>query len=361
VNDTAGGHLHEARRLLWPLGPLYGAATGAKRWLARWGLVRRKWLKSPVISVGSCSVGGAGKTPMVLLLAQILKRRGYQVSILTRGYGRHSRGVERVNPAGDARWFGDEPMLMARRSGAPVFVGADRYRAGLLAENSEGEERVAVHLLDDGFQHWRLGREADMVLLTEEDLKDSLLPAGNLREPLAAIEDADVIVLREDELRTTADFVARMRQGVRVPLIWVIRRRLSFMTEGTAELAGDIPVRAEPPAKALVFCGIARPKGFVEMLRKKEVNVAEVVAFADHYEYREEDMSRLAEAAKATGADGFITTEKDAVKLNASMRAKLEEVGPVVVAKLELELIDERASVDKLVARVQSMERRKTV
>ena len=99
----------------------------------------------------------------------------------------------------------------------------------------------------------------------------------------------------------------------------------------------------------------------MEMLRKKEVNVAEVVAFADHYEYREEDMSRLAEAAKATGADGFITTEKDAVKLNASMRAKLEEVGPVVVAKLELELIDERASVDKLVARVQSMERRKTV
>jgi tetraacyldisaccharide 4'-kinase len=296
---------------------------------------------------------------MVLLLAQILKRRGYEVSILTRGYGRHSRGVERVNPAGDARWFGDEPMLMARRSGAPVFVGADRYKAGLLAEQNEGDRRVGVHLLDDGFQHWRLGREADIVLLTEEDLKDSLLPAGNLREPLAAIEDADVIVLREDELQATADFVARLRQGVRVPLIWVIRRRLSFMTEGTAELAGEVPVRTEPPAKALVFCGIARPRGFVEMLRKKEVNAVEVVAFADHYEYRDQDMERLVEAAKRSEAGGFVTTEKDAVKLNASMRAKLEEVGPVVAAKLELELIDERASVDKLVARVQSMERRK--
>jgi tetraacyldisaccharide 4'-kinase len=316
-------------------------------------------LDSPVISVGSCSVGGAGKTPMVLLLAQILKKRGYEVSILTRGYGRHSRGVERVNPAGDARWFGDEPMLMARRSGAPVFVGADRYKAGLLAEQNEGDRRVGVHLLDDGFQHWRLGREADIVLLTEEDLKDSLLPAGNLREPLAAIEDADVIVLREDELQATADFVARLRQGVRVPLIWVIRRRLSFMTEGTAELAGEVAVRTDPPAKALVFCGIARPRGLVEMLRKKEVNAVEVVAFADHYEYRDQDMERLVEAAKRSEAGGFVTTEKDAVKLNASMRAKLEEVGPVVAAKLELELIDERASVDKLVARVQSMERRK--
>jgi tetraacyldisaccharide 4'-kinase len=296
---------------------------------------------------------------MVLLLAQILKRRGYEVSILTRGYGRYSKGVERVNPAGDARWFGDEPMLMARRSGAPVFVGSDRYKAGLLAEKSEGEERVAVHLLDDGFQHWRLGREADIVLLTEQDLKDSLLPAGNLREPLAAIEDADVIVLREEELRATADFVATMRQGIRIPLIWVIRRRLSFMTEGTAELAGEIPVRTDPPEKALVFCGIARPRGFAEMLKKKDVGSVEVVAFEDHHEYREQDMERLVEAAKKSGANGFITTEKDAVKLNASMLAKLEEVGPVVVARLELELIDERAAVDKLVGRVQSMERRK--
>ena len=359
MNDTASDHLHKARRLLWPLGPVYGAATAAKRWLARWGLVRRRCLNSPVICVGSCSVGGAGKTPMVLLLVQILKKRGYEVSVLTRGYGRHSKGVERVNPAGDARWFGDEPMLMARRSGAPVFVGSDRYKAGLLAEQNEGEERLGVHLLDDGFQHWRLGREADIVLLTEEDLKDSLLPAGNLREPLAAIEDADVIVLREEELRATADFVARLRHGIRFPLIWVIRRRLSFMTEGTAELAGEIPVRTEPAAKALVFCGIARPRGFVEMLKKNGVNTVEVVAFADHYEYLDQDMDRMVEAAKRSGASGFVTTEKDAVKLNASMRAKLEEVGPVVVARLELELIDERASVDRLVARVQSMERRK--
>jgi tetraacyldisaccharide 4'-kinase len=297
---------------------------------------------------------------MVLLMAQILKKRGYEVSILTRGYGRRSKGVERVNPAGDARWFGDEPMLMARRSGAPVFVGEDRYKAGVLAEQNEGEERVGVHLLDDGFQHWKLGREVDVVLLTEEDLKDSLLPAGNLREPLGAIEDADVIVLREEELRTTAGFVATMRRGVKAPLIWVIRRRLSFMTEGTAELAGEIPVRTDPAEKALVFCAIARPKSFVEMLRKKEVKVVEAVAFADHHEYREEDMQRLVGLAKASGANGFLTTEKDAVKLNASMRAKLEEVGPVVVARLELELIDEKASVDKLVARVHSMERRKT-
>ena len=306
---------------------------------------------------------------MVLLLTQILRRRGYSVSILSRGYGRRSKGVERVDPEGDAQWFGDETMVLARRSGAPVFVAADRYEAGMLAEKNEGDEGAGVHVLDDGFQHWGLGRQIDIALLTEEDLRDELLPAGNLRESLDALRVADVIVLREEELEGTAGFVTELRRGKKDPLLWVIRRRLSFVDEAARQRVeetrdegvevAEAPVRAEAPARPVVFCGIARPAGFLEMLRRKAVEPVETVVFEDHHGYSEEDASRLIVAARRARADGFVTTEKDAVKLTPAMRSRMEEVGPLIVAKLELELVDEKAAVVRMISRVQMLERRK--
>ena len=145
------------RGWLSPLSPLYGAVVTVKRRMYELGLARQSRLPSPVISVGSVSAGGAGKTPMVAMLAGILRRRGYAVSILTRGYGRASTLVERVESYDDPSWHGDEPVLLAQRSGVPVFAGADRYRAGMMAEQDRRGDRVGVHLLDDGFQHlsWR--------------------------------------------------------------------------------------------------------------------------------------------------------------------------------------------------------------
>jgi tetraacyldisaccharide 4'-kinase len=339
---------HEAAKRPWlrPLVPIYGALTGGRRWLAGWGLVRRRWLAGPVISVGSCSAGGAGKTPLVLLLTQILIRRGYAVQILTRGYGRLSGKVEKVNPEGDAAWYGDEPMLLARRSGAPVYVGADRHEAGLLAESDVVGDGMAVHVLDDGFQHWRLGREVDIVLLTREDMADRLLPAGNLRESLSALGSADVIVLREDELASTEKVVANLRRGERSPIVWVVRRELRL-------LGGDEALRP------VAFCGIARPQGFLAMLGTSGVAIAETILFEDHHAYDDADITKLIEAGRAAGADGFITTEKDAVKLTPAMRDRLGAVGPVVVARLELVLLDEKVAMDGMIARVKAMERRR--
>src|SRR5580704_10889246 len=125
------------RPWLLPLAPLYGAALAMKRRLFRLGWLKQNHLESIVISVGSVSAGGAGKTPMVLMLATILRHRGYAVRILTRGYKRASSNTTRVEPFDDAAWFGDEPVLLAQRSGVPVFVGSDRYKAGVLAENWE--------------------------------------------------------------------------------------------------------------------------------------------------------------------------------------------------------------------------------
>lgn len=240
------------RPLLLPLAPLYGAALALKEQMFRWGWLNQNRLESPVISVGSVSAGGAGKTPVVLMLATMLRHRGYAVRILTRGYGRDSSVTERVESFDDAGRHGDEPVLLAQRSGVPVFVGADRYRAGVLAEQSEPTEKTMVHLLDDGFQHRQLARDVDIVLLTKEDVEDRLLPAGNLREPLSTIVKADVVVLREEEAESLRGVVEELTRDTSGPAVWVIRRTLSLGEGGEVAL----------PTMPLAFCGIARPESF---------------------------------------------------------------------------------------------------
>ena len=336
------------RPLLLPLTPLYAAALAMKRQFFRWGWLKQNHLESTVLSIGSISAGGAGKTPMVLMLARILRHRGYAVRILTRGYKRSSSSTMRVEPFDDAAWQGDEPVLLARRSGVPVFVGADRYLAGVMAEHGEPSEKLVVHLLDDGCQHRKLARDVDIVLLTQADVEDTLLPAGNLREPLSTIANADVVVLREEEADSLRTVVAGLARFGKAPAIWVIRRTLS-LGEG-----GDVAL----PTKPLAFCGIARPESFIKMLAAQGYEPMDTVIFPDHHAYGDADVHRLLERGRQVEANGFVTTEKDAVKLTSILRDHLETLGPIVVARLNVELIDEQGSLSRLVAMVGRLDRR---
>lgn len=337
-------------RRVWlsPLSPVYGAVVMAKRRMFRLGWRKQRRLPSPVISVGSISAGGAGKTPVVAMLAGILRRRGYAVSILTRGYGRTSNLIERVDPYDDPAWHGDEPVLLAQRSGSPVFAGADRYRAGLLAEQDKRGDRVGVHLLDDGFQHLKLARNVDIVLLTQEDVNDTLLPGGNLRESLTAVCEADVVMVREEEagqLKGVLDELQCQGNGFTV---WVIRRTLG-LAEDDERL----------PTLPLAFCGIARPDNFTRMLTSSRYEPLETVAFPDHHSYGDRDIARVLDRARERGANGFVTTEKDAVKLTPAMRERLEAIGPVIVARLKVDLVDEKEALAQLVTMVSELDRRK--
>lgn len=327
------------RRMLGPLVPVYWAGMMAERGLRalrmRLGFGGRRRLAAPVISVGSCSAGGAGKTPVVMLLAEVLATEGLQVAVLSRGYGRRSKAVERVQPEGEAARFGDEPLMLARQSEAAVYVGADRYAAGLLAEREMRSGGPMVFVLDDGFQHRRLERALDLVLLTAEDVRDALLPTGNLREPLSAVRRADVVVLREEE-PGLARVVAEICRRRAMPAVWVIRRRL-VVRDGAAL-----------PKRALAFCGIARPEGFSTMLAGMGCVPVGLAAFRDHHAYRAADMERLVRMAAESEADGFVTTEKDAVKLTAAMRDRLRGAGGLVVVGLEAELVDRAAAVGDL-------------
>ena len=166
-----------------PLSAIYGGVVGTRNALYDRGVLRTRGLQGGVISVGNISAGGSGKTPFVMLLGELLKSRGVKFDVLSRGYGRQSRGVRLVDPAGLPQEFGDEPLLMARQLQAPVIVGEDRYEAGRFAESTFGPQ---LHVLDDGFQHRALARDFDIVLVTPQDAKDKLIPAGRLREPLPA-------------------------------------------------------------------------------------------------------------------------------------------------------------------------------
>jgi tetraacyldisaccharide 4'-kinase len=337
------------RPLLLPFTPLYGLALAVKEKLRAWKWLEEKRLEAPVISVGSVSAGGAGKTPVVLMLARVLRERGYAVRILTRGYGRTSRKVARVEPFDDARWHGDEPVLLAQRSGVPVYVGTDRYDAGVMAEQTEPTDKTVVHLLDDGFQHRQLARDVDIVLLTRDDVEDRLLPAGNLREPLSMLAKADVVVLREEEAPHLRKIVNQLAGAERRLAIWVIRRRLSLGEGGEVAL----------PTRPLAFCGIARPGNFLDMLAARGYEATATVLFDDHHAYTERDVLRLLEEARRCGANGFVTTEKDAVKLTPLLRDRLEIVGPIVVTRLSVELAGEKDALLDLVGMVSRLDRRR--
>jgi tetraacyldisaccharide 4'-kinase len=289
----------------------------------------------------------------------MLKKNGCTVDVLSRGYGREGKDVERVDPDAEdaARRFGDEPVLIARAAGVPVWVGARRFEAGLAAEATAARDEEAdssaslrndkvkgVHLLDDGFQHRRLARAIDVVLVTAEDLEDAPLPAGNLREGLMALGRADAVVVREEE-----GGVESRLSGIlwRDAAVWRVRRELRF-----PEPLGVLSAGMRP----LAFCGIARPAGFAAMLAEARCGVVQMVEFGDHHAYSMVDMERIVEVGRRHGATGFWTTEKDAVKLfdarSEALLERLRTVGPVCVARLETRFVDEAAVLRALEARI---------
>jgi tetraacyldisaccharide 4'-kinase len=312
-----------------PLTVLYGAATAFRNKMFDRGVLSSRRLEKPVVSVGNLSVGGSGKTPFVIALGELLKARGIPFDVLSRGYGRRARGVLIVEADGKAADFGDEPLLIARRLGVPVIVGESRYAAGLVAEQ---KFRPQLHILDDGFQHRSLARDFDIVLLTEGDFDDNLLPRGRLREPLSSLQRADAIVLPQDSSAHDVEIKNFARAGKPV---WRMSRQVS------------IPA---PPVAPIVFCGIARPQQFFAQVRAAGVTPAAEVEFRDHHAYNGMDVERLLSMCGKLSAGGFLTTEKDAVNLESlSLQTDLK---PFAVAVLSLALDHPTEVVDAILARI---------
>jgi len=322
------------RKLLLPLVPAYRLALLLREVGLRTGLELVRRLRFPVVSIGSLSAGGAGKTPLTIALAKSLTQLGMHVDVLSRGYGRAlsnpAQRPARVAPDGSAAEFGDEPLLIARETGVPVYIALQRYDAGLLAEaEAPVSEKSAVHLLDDGFQHRQLYRDVDILLLDGHDWRDGLLPSGNLREPLHAARRATVIAIPADNFELEAALRAWGWQGP----VWRLHRRM------------EVPEISDP---VVSFCGIARPEQFFAGLEAAGMHIAAWFAFPDHHCFTVYDLKRLVAVARSTGATALITTEKDQVRLGKLSFAFPESL-PLKTAALRIEIEDEDTAIAWLV------------
>ena len=312
------------------LSSLYGAAaTWRRQWYGR-DPSRRHRLQHPVVSVGNLRVGGTGKTPIVAAIARMLVARGEQPAILSRGYGRRV-SLDGVTVVSDGQAIltgvdtaGDEPLLLARAlPSVPVLVGANRYLSGRLAEQRFG---ATVHLLDDGFQHFELARDVDLLATSEEDLTEDLLPAGRLREPLAIAALADAALV-------TAGYVeaaARVGRALNVPTAFLVSRGIGV----PYWVASHDTVVVPADERVFAVAGIARPERFFADIESAGWRLVGTRAFADHHAFTDVDVMKVAIAARAAGASIVMTTEKDAVRFDPD---RLEGV-PLAAVPLEVSI-----------------------
>lgn len=319
------------RILLWPLSCLYGVAVRLRELLYAKGVLRTKRLRAAVVSVGNLTVGGTGKTPMVLWLAEYFLGEGKQVAILSRGY----RGENGTS---------DEIELLKRRLGDRVRfgVGANRHEQGSRIEN---EKPVDIFLLDDGFQHRQLERDVDILMLdgSRKLATEWLLPAGRLREPISACRRADLILVTRKFERPDV----RARDSQSHAIFYAETRLLGFRQPGRNETpvyAGELG-----PGPFFGFCGIGNPPAFFDDLRRWHLNLAGTLGFRDHRRYSPGDAARIEQAARQAGAQALLTTEKDEQNLSA-----LKFNMPVYVAVIDFVLPSEsefQAALERILAK----------
>jgi tetraacyldisaccharide 4'-kinase len=338
-------------RLLTPLADVYGLGTLLREHAFRRGWLESRRLSRPVISVGNLTVGGTGKTPLVVWIAEALLRHGYKPAILTRGYGR-KRGPEPLvlesQPQRnvDARATGDEPALLARAlPQVPIVISANRHRAGQLAEERFG---VDIHILDDGFQHFALRRNVDVVTIDVTQRLDdrALLPAGRLRESCSALRRADLIVLTRVELCDPEAIEKRVRSINSRAQIF----RASTALQGLREAGSSTlqPAAAYQGQPLCAFCGIGNPRAFFSDLSRWGLTVRAEIAFRDHHVYTRSDMRQLQAAARAEGAVAFLTTEKDVTNLPPQWKSELR----VVACAIRTDISSPKAFEEALLAAV---------
>jgi len=307
------------RMLLWPISVVYGQLARLWATFYRRGILKRKQLNRPVISIGNLTVGGTGKTPMVVWLAERLLAEGLRVAILTRGY-KGSQGTS------------DEVELMKFRLHNRVTfgVGPDRFEQGRRIEAG-----ADVFLLDDGFQHQQLARDVDILLIDAARSlgKEMMLPTGRLREPISAMSRADFLIFTRAE--TAPGTIGAIKKLQPYPVFSAATQLVGFRRLGQ----GNQLVLAEGMGAGpfYVFCGIGNPRAFFLDLQNWGVAVVGKCEFADHHRYDARDARELVAAARRVGANALVTTEKDEQNLSGE---RFEDL-PVYVAVIDLAVDNE--------------------
>jgi len=302
----------------WP----YGAVAGLRRKLYRWGVLPSKSAGVGVISVGNVTTGGTGKTPMVAWITRQLAAAGAKPAVLMRGY-RSSRGIS------------EEAELLRESAGCEVAVNPDRV-AGASGAVLAGAD---VLIMDDGFQHRRLRRDLDIVLIdaTRPFGFGHCLPRGLLREPISALRDADAIVITHSDKVSPARLEDLSRRVSRIAPAASMHKAVHRPVNLLCQDGQKLPIESLAGRNVLAFCGIGRPDSFFTMLEKLGANVSETLVFDDHVEYTSERLASIQAATVGGGIDAVVTTYKDIVKLG-----ELELTKPLWTLVVEIEVTERR-------------------
>jgi len=369
MNSDEAGDNSKLAAGLHLLSRLYGAAMRLRALGYQSGYLKTNKLPCKVISIGNLAVGGTGKTPMTIHLAEMLNRHGCKPVVISRGY--KGEAEKRGGIVSDGRTFfmtaektGDEPLMMARRLqtiGVPVVVGRNRFRSGMLAIRVF---RPDVILLDDAHQHLKLRRDIDLVLLdgTHPFGNTHLLPRGILREPVSALDRADIFVLTRTEKDDTAA-VGRLRGIIgnqpvytasHKPFIsqWLAAGSRYRQTPADVRVAAAFDLRSLRDRRVFGFSGIAGNDGFKETLESLGCDLAGFTGFADHHWYSDDDVAALLRAAGQSGADLVCTTEKDVIRLAHQMPLPVD----LAVIGIDVSLGSRQAAFEKdIVSRLGSV------
>jgi len=307
-------------------------------WAYRWGLFPSHKLECRVISVGNLTLGGTGKTPVVMMIAEILRGNGRKPGILSRGYGGNSKNEINVVCDGEnillsTEVAGDEAVMMAKRlRNVPVLVGSDRYQTGRYAIKHFGVDTL---ILDDGFQHLALKRDMNILLFDHQRPfgNGRLFPAGELREPKKEVRRADFICITRYSGSSYPPGINK--QLIKdLPLVKSTLRLDSLLNLNDGEIF-DVKKLQDQPVAA--FSGIANPSDFRKLLEKSGARVVYYHPFPDHHEYTLADLKYIEGSAQKTGAKFILTTEKDSVKINSSLITI-----PLYKVALEMEILEGR-------------------
>ena len=299
--------------LLLPLALFYWGIVYWRNLFYSTGFFISKKLPTKVISIGNITTGGTGKTPAVIFLTKTLSEKGIKCAILSRGYGRKTAGTQLVTDGSkevsDWRNFGDEPSLMAKSlPGIPIVVDSKRHRGGMFLIEKFKPDAI---ILDDAFQHRRLERDLDIVLINGKDKKTDLklIPFGLLREPISSLKRADVLIFTKTNLIQPNDFLKKTIRSAGKPCF-----SSTLEAEKAISFDGE-PFLIKERTRIFALSAIADTKGFIATLKQLNVEIVDHFDFVDHYSYRQSDIENLEKHIKNLNVKVVLTTEKDMIKL----------------------------------------------
>ncbi|MCK8827325.1 tetraacyldisaccharide 4'-kinase [Natroniella acetigena] len=345
--------------ILKALSKIYGAGIFIRRKFYQWGIKKEEVLATKVISIGNITVGGTGKTPLVKLLALTLLEADYQVVILNRGYKADFSGdIGVVSDAKeilmDAKQAGDEAFMLAKElPQVPVIIGPARRQTGAYAAQRFEPDFI---ILDDGFQHWQVARDYDLVVIDATNPFDNgeLLPRGLLREPVTSLNRAHAFLLTKTDQVEQAELTEIRRRLIEInPAATIIttKHQPTYLRELVSDRQQEVDLTEQ---RVLAVSGIGNPESFEQTLEDLGAEVVEQIRFRDHHQYSKNEIVEIFSLASEVNVDRIITTEKDAVSIKPKLVTEIgQERIDFEVLGMEMQIIDSQDKFSDLVAKME--------